>query len=121
MNKIALITGATAGFGEAIAEKFAANQYDVIITGRRAGRLSDLRQKLESKYGISALCMAFDVRDQQMTLELLGGLNERWSKIDVLVNNAGLASGMSHIQDGDLEDCIAELLKLQAKSSNKRR
>lgn len=104
MNKIALITGATAGFGKAIAEIFAKNNYNLIITGRRVERLSEIKKDLESKHSIDILPLSFDVRDLEEVNRSFEGLADEWKNIDVLINNAGLASGLSHIQDGDIED-----------------
>ncbi|KAA2240531.1 SDR family NAD(P)-dependent oxidoreductase [Chitinophaga agrisoli] len=101
---IILITGATAGFGKACAEKFAQNGNDLIITGRRQERLNDLQTTLEKQYGIKVLPLAFDVRDQKTVSTVLGGIPENWKKVSVLVNNAGLAAGLSSIEEGDLND-----------------
>ncbi|MGP8216294.1 MAG: SDR family oxidoreductase [Bacteroidia bacterium] len=104
MGKILLVTGATAGFGEAIAYEFAANQYNVIITGRRKERLEKIKSELEKKYKVEALPLNFDVRNMEETKKNLSSLPAKWQNIDVLVNNAGLASGLSSIQEGDIED-----------------
>ena len=104
MNKIALITGATAGFGEAIANIFAKNNFDLIITGRRTERLEKLKASLESEFQVKVLTLSFDVRDQSAVKSNLHNLPKEWKSIDVLINNAGLASGLNHIQDGDIED-----------------
>jgi len=104
MGKIALVTGATAGFGEAIAHEFAANQYNIIITGRRADRLQKVKSELEKQYKVEVLALNFDVRKLDEVKKNLGSLPANWQNIDVLVNNAGLASGLSTIQDGDTED-----------------
>ncbi len=104
MEKIVLITGATSGFGKASAKLFAQNGYNIIITGRRLDRLQKLEDKLIDKYSVRVFPLCFDVRDQQLTADAINSLPENWKKIDVLVNNAGLASGMSKIQDGDFED-----------------
>jgi 3-hydroxy acid dehydrogenase / malonic semialdehyde reductase len=104
MNKIALITGATAGFGKAVAEIFAKNNYNLIITGRRAERLSEIKKELESTHSINVIPLSFDVRNIEEVQKNFEGLSDEWKAIDVLVNNAGLASGLSHIQDGDIED-----------------
>ncbi|MFK7756255.1 MAG: SDR family NAD(P)-dependent oxidoreductase [Flavobacteriales bacterium] len=103
MNKTVLITGATAGFGEAIARKFAKNQYNIIITGRRAERLETLKIELE-KEGCEVLTLAFDVRNKDEVKRAINSLSEQWRAIDILVNNAGLASGLDRIQDGQSED-----------------
>lgn len=104
MNSVALITGASAGFGQAIARTFAKHGYDVVITGRRKERLEQLAEQLRTTYEVQVLTLCFDVREQEETTRMLNNLSEPWNKIDVLVNNAGLASGMDFIQDGDLED-----------------
>ena len=96
----ALITGATAGFGEAIAHKFAENNWDLIVTGRREERLNELKAKLEQK-GVQVKTLAFDVRDRTQVENALGSLDSDWKEIDLLVNNAGLAAGFGPIQDGD--------------------
>ena len=104
MGKILLVTGATAGFGEAIAHEFAANQYNIIITGRRQDRLGIVKADLEKKYGVKVLALNFDVRKQEEVKKHLGNLPTEWQSIDVLVNNAGLASGLSSIQEGNIDD-----------------
>ena len=104
MKNIVLITGATAGFGEACAHKFASNNYDIIITGRRSERLDSLKEELTQKYSVEVLSLCFDVRDRNQTEQILYNLPEKWQAINVLVNNAGLASGFDTIQDGDVDD-----------------
>lgn len=104
MNKIVLVTGATSGFGKAIAEIFAKNGYDVCITGRRADRLDMLKKELESKYGANVTTLCFDVRNRQEVIETVDELKLKVNHVDVLVNNAGLASGLSTIDEGDMDD-----------------
>ncbi len=104
MNKIVLITGATSGIGLATAEIFALNNYDLIITGRREDRLSELETNLKSKYDIRILSLCFDVRVLTEVEDKLGNLPDKWSDIDILVNNAGLAVGLSHIDNGVIDD-----------------
>lgn len=103
MNKIALITGATSGIGQATAIKAAEAGYDVIITGRRRERLDELAKTLREK-GTDALILCFDVRRQTEVQSAIGSLEGKWKNIDVLVNNAGLAVGTNPIQEGILED-----------------
>lgn len=103
MDKIVLITGATAGFGEAAAFRFAAHGFNLILTGRRNDRLAAVREKLAG-YPIEVLTLCFDVRKRREVEDNLSNLPEEWRNIDILINNAGLASGLSHIQDGDIED-----------------
>ncbi len=103
MEKTIMVTGATTGFGRAIAGKFAKNGYRVIITGRRSEKLEELESQLSSTDSrILGLC--FDVRDKKAVEAAVNSLPSEWKKIDILVNNAGLAVGLSHIDDGDTED-----------------
>lgn len=103
-NKIALITGATSGIGEAVASKLAEKGYDLIITGRRESRLQAVSSFLEKKYNIKTLPLSFDVRSLTEVEKYLQNLPECWSDIDVLVNNAGLAVGLSPIDKGIYDD-----------------
>lgn len=103
MNKIALITGATSGIGQATALKAAEAGYDVIITGRRRDRLEELAKTIRSK-GADVLILGFDVRRQTEVQSAIDSLTDKWKNIDVLVNNAGLAIGVSPIQEGVLDD-----------------
>ncbi len=103
MNKIVMITGATAGFGRATAKKFAQNGYNVIITGRRKERLDELEKELLS-LGEKVLPLNFDVRKRFEVENVIEGIPEEWKQIDILVNNAGLAVGMDHIDKGNIDD-----------------
>ncbi len=103
MKKIIMITGATAGFGRAIAVKFAKNGYNIIVTGRRNERLKQLEKEL-ALYNIKVLSLNFDVRNREEVESIIKNLPEEWKNIDILVNNAGLAVGLSHINDGDTDD-----------------
>ena len=102
--KNVLITGATSGFGKATACLFAENGNNVIITGRRANRLNALAKEITEKYAVKALPLCFDVRNRKEVMQTIAQLPEEWKAVDVLVNNAGLASGFGKIQDGDFED-----------------
>lgn len=104
MKKIVMITGTTSGFGAATAHEFAKNNYDLIITGRRAERLSALAEELKQKYGADVHTLNFDVRSNTETQKNINNLPEKWQHIDVLVNNAGLASGFGPVQEGNVED-----------------
>lgn len=104
MSKIVFITGATSGFGAACAGRFASEGYDVIATGRRADRLEELKQTLESSYGKRVLPLDFDVRDKKAVFEKIGSLPAEWQAIDVLVNNAGLALGRDYFEEASLDD-----------------
>lgn len=103
VRPLALITGATSGIGRATAEIFAQNGYRLILTGRRVERLTALKKQLESQYGCDVLALPFDVRDARAVEAALGNLPENFQQIDVLVNNAGLAKGLSPIHEGNLE------------------
>lgn len=102
--KTAFITGATAGIGKATAEIFAKNGYHVIITGRRKDRLDKFSKELQEKYKIKTLNLCFDVRKRAAVEKAINTLEKDWKKIDVLVNNAGLAMGLSTIQEGNIDD-----------------
>ena len=102
--RIALITGATSGIGRATALRLAQDDFNLIITGRRLELLETLKKEIEVKYKRDVLILNFDVRDRKAVEKAIKGLPERWRKIDVLVNNAGLAVGLNHIQDGLIED-----------------
>lgn len=103
-NNIALITGATSGFGKAIAELLAANNFDLIITGRREERLLELQNTLQDEHGVVVTSLCFDVRDRAVTENALNGLSSNQKEIDLLINNAGLAAGKDLIQDGNIDD-----------------
>src|SRR5215467_12161151 len=104
MNKIILITGATSGFGKAIAEKFASEKWNCIITGRGKERLEELANELVRTYDVHILPLVFDVRNRQEVFDILMNREERWQQIDVLVNNAGLAAGRDLFDDASLDD-----------------
>jgi len=101
---LALITGATSGFGKAIAFKFAANNYNLIITGRRAKRLHELSHTLTTTYGVQVITLTFDVRNRQATFDAIEQLPAEWKAVDVLVNNAGLALGRDYFDDASIDD-----------------
>ena len=104
MNKIVLITGATAGIGKACAIKLPAEKFDVIITGRRNERLLQLKTKLEKEYAVEVLTLCFDVQDKHAVANAISNLPQRWQKIDTLINNAGLALGRDSFEDADMND-----------------
>jgi 3-hydroxy acid dehydrogenase/malonic semialdehyde reductase len=97
---IVLVTGASSGFGEAMARKFVQQGHKVIAAARRIDRLVNLHQEL----GDSLLPVALDVTDKRTIQSMLEGLNSDWKEIDVLINNAGLALGVSTAQKASLED-----------------
>src|SRR3989344_3199984 len=103
-NKIAFITGATAGIGKASAELFAKNGYNIIITGRRKERLDEFSVYLKSTYKVDVLALNFDVRNLNEVETVVSSIPDNWKNINVLLNNAGLAAGLSTIQDGNIND-----------------
>ncbi|MES2891669.1 MAG: SDR family NAD(P)-dependent oxidoreductase [Bacteroidota bacterium] len=103
-NKIVLITGATAGIGEACAEKYAANGYNLILTGRRSDRLEAVKSQLETEFSIKVLPLTFDVQQRAEVEESFATLPPEWRDIDILVNNAGLAAGRDLFEEADMED-----------------
>jgi 3-hydroxy acid dehydrogenase / malonic semialdehyde reductase len=122
MNKTIFITGATSGFGEACARKFAAAGDHLILTGRRKDRLDALKHELESsasrvipalpdhnagasEIGRSrVLTLNFDVQDRAAVFAAVASLPPEWRKIDILINNAGLALGRDYFDEASLED-----------------
>ena len=104
MSKIILVTGASSGFGKAIATKFAAGGWNVIITGRRKEKLDELAKTLEANYGIKTLTLIFDVQDKKAVFDNLQNLPTEWQAINILVNNAGLALGRDSFENANLED-----------------
>ncbi len=98
MQQVILVTGATSGFGHAIARRFVKDGHKVIATGRRAERLQDLAGEL----GDALLPQPLDVTDAAAVAGFVAGLPEAWREIDVLVNNAGLALGLSPAWSSDL-------------------
>lgn len=101
---IAIVTGATSGFGKALAEKFASSNYNIIITGRRNNLLNDVAENLQKKYSVKVLALNFDVRDKKAVDENFGNLPAEWQNVDVLVNNAGLALGKDYFDEADMND-----------------
>jgi NADP-dependent 3-hydroxy acid dehydrogenase YdfG len=104
MSKIILVTGASSGFGKAIATKFAAGGWNVILTARRKEKLEELSKALESNYGIKTLSLIFDVQDKNAVFDNLQNLPTEWQAINILVNNAGLALGRDSFENANLED-----------------
>jgi len=104
MSKTILITGATSGFGKAIAKKFAQQGDNLIITGRRLDRLEKLSTTLKADYNIKIDILNFDVRFENEVNKAINNLSKQWQKIDILINNAGLASGMDTIQNANTKD-----------------
>lgn len=104
MNPIALITGATSGIGRATALKLAEHNYDVIITGRREERLVELKNAIQYSFSVNVHILTFDVRNKEEVTQAIDGMPDKWKEIRVLINNAGLAVGLNHLQDGEIDD-----------------
>ncbi len=104
MAKIAMITGASAGIGEACAEIFAKNGYNLILSARRYGRLEKLSKRLSNDYGILIQIMEVDVQNREDVINNWDKLPEEWRHVDVLINNAGLSLGLEPIYNGEIDD-----------------
>ncbi|WBL25854.1 SDR family NAD(P)-dependent oxidoreductase [Zunongwangia sp. HGR-M22] len=100
--KTALITGASSGIGKETAKALAEEGYNLIICGRREGRLNELKETLSKK--VDVLTLSFDVRDKEEVFKKIENLPPDFSNIDILINNAGNAHGLETIQDGSIED-----------------
>ena len=104
MNKIVFITGATSGFGEACALRFAEAGYDIIISGRRADRLKRLKNDIEEKFSVRVLPLPFDVSKRNDVFNAVDSITGNWRNINVLINNAGLALGRDFFDEADLDE-----------------
>ncbi len=103
-NKIVFITGATSGIGKACAEAFANEGANLILTARRISLLTKFANSLSKKYKIKTYTTQLDVRDNEQVKKVVVSLPKEWKKIDILINNAGLARGFSDIDEGNIED-----------------
>ena len=106
-KRIALITGASSGIGEAIARAFAGASIDLILCGRNQEKLTVLANELSAQ--VQVCTRVFDVREAEEVMEQLGSLPDGWAAVDILVNNAGNAFGLEPIHEGDLADWDAML------------
>ncbi|MFW5821532.1 MAG: SDR family NAD(P)-dependent oxidoreductase, partial [Bacteroidota bacterium] len=104
MNKIALITGATSGIGKATAEILAIHHYHLILCGRRKDRLEKIKKEIIKLSEVKILSLQFDIRNREEVENAIKDLPLEWKGIDVLVNNAGLAVGLDHIDKGQIDD-----------------
>lgn len=103
-NKVVFITGASSGIGAACAQIFAAAGAKLLLCARRMDRLQEYAQKLHDKNQIEVHSLQLDVGNSEEVIHRLTHLPEAWQKIDILINNAGLARGLATIQEGDLKD-----------------
>ncbi|MFW5820921.1 MAG: SDR family NAD(P)-dependent oxidoreductase [Bacteroidota bacterium] len=104
MEKIALITGATSGIGKATAEILAIHNFSLIISGRRKERLEEVKNEIQKVSEVKILILPLDVRQKKKVEEAIETLPDEWKNIDVLVNNAGLAVGLDHVDKGNIDD-----------------
>lgn len=103
MVKNIIITGATSGFGKAIAEKFAEGKHNLWLIGRREDRLSELKTELEQK-GASVQISVLDIRDKDGVEAFASEVVKLWNRVDILINNAGLALGAGTVDEGNTDD-----------------
>lgn len=104
LSKTVMITGATSGIGKATATLFAKRGYNIIITGRRKEKLELLKQKFKRKYAAKVEALCFDIRNIKETKKAWNSLETNWQRIDILINNAGLAKGFAPIHKGKIDD-----------------
>ena len=104
MRKIALVTGATSGIGEATARLLSANGYDIIITGRRMNLLNEMSENIHYETGADVLKLNFDVRSLTQVEKAIDSLQGKWAEIELLINNAGLAVGLGPVHTGITDD-----------------
>jgi 3-hydroxy acid dehydrogenase / malonic semialdehyde reductase len=104
MAKTIIVTGATSGFGKAIAQRFAKEGNTICITGRRKERLEEMKRELEKVDGVRVITSCFDIRKRYEVEQAVAELKNEINRVDILVNNAGLAAGLSSIEDGDVDD-----------------
>jgi 3-hydroxy acid dehydrogenase / malonic semialdehyde reductase len=103
-SKIVFITGASSGIGEACAIRFAREGYALILNARRRERLDELASRLKNDFGVKVLELVFDVRNKESVFSEIAALPQEWKDIDILINNAGLALGLSDLHEGDMQD-----------------
>lgn len=103
-SKIVFITGASSGIGKASAYHFAETGADLILTARRENLLNEIAEDLKSKFNVKILTKKMDVQNYEEVKCFIDSLDKEWSKIEILLNNAGLARGLSAVQDGSVQD-----------------
>ncbi len=104
MKKVALITGASAGIGKAIAKELALHEYNLILLARRTERLKELKEEIEATTEAKVLPLTIDISDKEALLKVAENLSKDWQTLDVLVNNAGLGTTFQTVENADLED-----------------
>lgn len=103
-DKIVFVTGASSGIGESCARIFAKNGAKLLLCARREERLKNISKEFESKYSTEVHTFALDVRNRNEVDNAIDSLPEKWKKIDILINNAGLARGLSKLHEGLIDD-----------------
>ncbi|MCU0379992.1 MAG: SDR family NAD(P)-dependent oxidoreductase [Chitinophagaceae bacterium] len=104
MNRHVIVTGASSGFGKAIAETFARGGDHLIITGRRKDRLEQLAESMRKTHNTRVLILDFDVQDKKSVRDAVASIPVEWHPVDILVNNAGLALGRDYFEEADMND-----------------
>ncbi len=105
-GKIAFISGASAGIGEATAKMLASNGVHLIISARRIDRLQKLKEELEKEYKVKVLALEIDFANIENIKSAIGSLDKEWQNIDILINNAGLALGKDLYENNTIEDSL---------------
>ena len=105
-GRLAFISGASAGIGEAVAKMLASNGVNLILTARRIDRLEALKQELEKEYKIKVKVIKVDYADTNSIKDAVSSLENEWKNIDILINNAGLALGKDYFYKNDVEDSL---------------
>ncbi len=103
-NKIVLITGASAGIGQACADAFARAGCRLVLVARRLDRIEEVAARLQSEFGAEILCQEIDVRDRTAVEQMVAALPPQWASIDILLNNAGLSRGLETVHEGNVTD-----------------
>ena len=103
-NKTVFISGASIGIGKSCAEYFAKNGSNLILCARSIDILNEFSQGLIKKYNIEVITFKLDVRERYIVKETIDNLPDKWKKIDILINNAGLARGLEKIHEGNIDD-----------------
>lgn len=103
-NKNVIVTGASAGIGEACARIFARHGANLVLLARRGKRLEKLKHQLEDTHGVAVRTHVVDVRDRKTVQAFADEIEQADIAPDILINNAGLASGLSKLHEGDHED-----------------
>lgn len=103
-DKIVFITGASSGIGQACAQTFAQAGAKLILAARRLDKLEAIAKQCQQDYDTETLCLQLDITDLSAVENALQQLTNGWEQIDILINNAGLAAGLSSIDKGDIDD-----------------